>query len=433
MPFAISKLPLAPAVAEQAKETVMLYTKPLSNNAPASARIPVGAAGATGKVKRGVPLGAAPDFAAMMAPQGKPAAFPPGKDTAKTLSPTGKAGPTTPEEMAKQDNMGLNQTKAMATLAKVMQDSNKPLATLNSAQGGINGLNPLRLPSSFQRPKGLEGAETDLRVRSHRKKSKPEDRMGDMVSRAMDFIGLRPGQKTGAADNAPTMASSAGNAANNGLGQLTAQFESGKDGIAAIGYDRHGGTSYGKYQISSRAGTMKSFMDFLKTEEPDFAKRLEQAGPANTGGKTGRMPDVWKEIAEQHPERFDALQEKFVRASHFEPALRSVSEKTGLALDDMPQALQEVLFSTAVQHGPTGAARIISRAVDQVGQDKLDPDKNNPDTVSKAGENLIRRIYAMRSSQFGSSTASVQASVKNRLQEEMGVAISMLRRETATA
>jgi len=42
-------------------------------------------------------------------------------------------------------------------------------------------------------------------------------------------------------------------------GELSAKFESGKDGIAAIGYDRQGGTSYGKYQIASRVGMMKLF------------------------------------------------------------------------------------------------------------------------------------------------------------------------------
>ncbi len=443
----------------------MLYSKPLSNATPASLGAPGGAK--AGRVMRGVPLagapgvggapGAAPDFSSLMALTPKAGGFgaasnPPagiGGGAAKGAAGTGQ-GPmpgqaqagkgASPEEAMKQgatqNNMGLNQTKAMATLAKVMQDSAKPLAALNSA-GGVNGLNPLRLPSSFQRPKGLEGAETDLRVRSHRKKEKPQERMAELVGKAMDFVGLRAGQKTGAASSAssgaPTMNSSADRDADTALGQLAARFESGKDGIAAIGYDRHGGTSYGKYQISSRAGTMKSFVEFLKSEEPDFAKRLEAAGPSNTGGKSGRMPVVWKEIAEQHPDRFETLQERFIHASHFEPAVQSVAEKTGLSVAGMPEALKEVLFSTAVQHGPAGASRIVSRAVDQVGRDKLDLTKNSAESVKKAGEALIRRIYSMRSDQFGSSTESVQAAVKSRLRQEMGMAIDMLRKETAMA
>ncbi len=440
----------------------MLYSKPLSNVMPASLSAPGGAK--SGRVMRGAPLagmgaipgmgspakpgaaGAAPDFSALMtlAPKTGAGAGSPGAGAnpfggaAGVSSPAGKSA--SPEDAMKQGaaqgNMGLNQTRAMATMAKVMQDSAKPLATLNSA-GGVNGLNPLRLPGSFQRPKGLEGAESDLRVRSHRKKEKPQDRMAELVNKAMDFVGLRQGQKTDAAKGgsagAPTMTSSADKDEDAVLGQLSARFESGKDGVAAIGYDRHGGTSYGKYQISSRAGTMKSFVEFLKTEDPEIAKRLESAGPANTGGKTGRMPSVWKEIAEQQPDRFEALQERFIHASHFEPAVQSVAEKTGLSVAGMPEALKEVLFSTAVQHGPAGAARIVSRAVDQVGRDKLDTTQNSPEAVKKAGENLIRRIYAGRSTQFSASTESVQASVKNRLRQEMGMAIDMLRKETMAA
>ena len=73
------------------------------------------------------------------------------------------------------------------------------------------------------------------------------------------------------------------------LGQLSAQFESGGDGIAAVGYDRNGGTSYGKYQVSSRAGSLKDFLTFLDTEAPDLSRRLRSSGPGNTGSRRGAM------------------------------------------------------------------------------------------------------------------------------------------------
>ena len=52
------------------------------------------------------------------------------------------------------------------------------------------------------------------------------------------------------------------------LGALSAQFESGKQGVSAIGYDKNGGTSYGAYQIASRPGTMDQFISFLNGKEP---------------------------------------------------------------------------------------------------------------------------------------------------------------------
>jgi lysozyme family protein len=218
------------------------------------------------------------------------------------------------------------------------------------------------------------------------------------------------------------------NAANKGLGDLAAKFESGRDGIAAIGYDRKGGTSYGKYQIASRVGTMDAFLSYLQDKAPDLAGRLKAAGPANTGGRNGQMPTEWRKIAAEQPERFERLQSDFIHTSHFAPAMRGIAQSTGLAFDKMPKALQEVLFSTAVQHGPAGATRIINQAVEQVGAQKLKSsgDGKKSAATRKAEEQLITQIYNLRAGQFVSSTAQVQSSVRNRLKQEMREAIQML-------
>ncbi|MCL1939030.1 MAG: hypothetical protein FWG04_00005 [Desulfovibrionaceae bacterium] len=216
-------------------------------------------------------------------------------------------------------------------------------------------------------------------------------------------------------------------AANKGLGSLAAKFESGSEGIAAIGYDRKGGTSYGKYQIASRVGTMDAFISYLRDKAPDLAGRLNAAGPANTGGRNGKMPTEWRNIAAEQPDRFEQLQSEFIRTSHFEPAMRGIAESTGLVFEKMPKALQEVLFSTAVQHGPSGATRIVSQAVQRVGAQKLQSDDGKkPAAAKKAEEQLITQIYNLRAGQFISSTAQVQSAVRNRLKQEMREAIQML-------
>jgi len=216
-------------------------------------------------------------------------------------------------------------------------------------------------------------------------------------------------------------------AANKGLGRLAAKFESGSEGIAAIGYDRKGGTSYGKYQIASRVGTMDAFISYLQDKAPDLAERLNAAGPANTGSKNGKMPAEWRAIAAAQPGRFEQLQGDFILTSHFEPAMRGIADSTGLAFEKMPAALQEVLFSTAVQHGPSGATRIISQAVQRVGAQKLQPsDGKKSAPTKKAEEQLITQIYNLRAGQFVSSTDQVQAAVRNRLRQEMREALQML-------
>jgi hypothetical protein len=202
------------------------------------------------------------------------------------------------------------------------------------------------------------------------------------------------------------------------LGKLSARFESGLDGINAIGYDRRGGTSYGKYQIASRPGSMKSFIAFLREEAPDFAEKLAAAGPANTGGRSGKMPGIWREIAAAEPERFGALQEKFILETHYNPAADAV-KKAGFAADEFSPALKEVLWSTAVQHGPTGAARIFVTAAEQVGLQK----------TAQSDKDFIKEIYARRAGKFESSSDSVRAAAQNRLRQERNMALGMINSE----
>ena len=204
--------------------------------------------------------------------------------------------------------------------------------------------------------------------------------------------------------------------AETGVGRLSARFESGGDGIAAIGYDRTGGTSYGKYQIASRVGSMKNFLNFLDGEAPDIAERLRKAGPANTGGRRGGMPDAWRAIAAEQPERFEQLQEAFIHESHYRPALEAIVQRTGLEADTLSPAMREVIWSTAVQHGPAGAARIFDRADDVSGK---------PEDAGYERK-LISNVYKIRAGQFGSSSSQVQQAVRNRFRQEQQLALNML-------
>ena len=206
-----------------------------------------------------------------------------------------------------------------------------------------------------------------------------------------------------------------------GIGKLSAQFESGEDGISAIGYDGTGGTSYGKYQIASKVGTMTDFLKFLDTEAPDIAKRLRNSGPANTGSRHGAMPDMWRKIAEEQPERFERLQESFATESHYKPALANILKNTGLEEDSLSAAMREVIWSTAIQHGPTGASRIFSRA------DGMSGKSSDPNYERK----MISNVYKIRAGQFGSSTPAIRASVQNRFKKEEVLALSMLDNDTS--
>lgn len=215
----------------------------------------------------------------------------------------------------------------------------------------------------------------------------------------------------------PTVIDSPVVEANRMRGSLSAQFESGSNGISTIGYDRVGGTSYGKYQIASRPGTMERFLDYLDDKAPEMANRLREAGPTNTGSKEGEMPKVWRQLAQENPARFEQLQHDFIESETYDPARQMIMQKTGLDFDKAPNVLQEVLWSTSVQHGPTGAARIFEKVIGQF--------MGGP-ANSEFNSQLIEGVYDVRKGQFGSSTKRVQEAVANRLNSEKMIAMDML-------
>jgi hypothetical protein len=86
-------------------------------------------------------------------------------------------------------------------------------------------------------------------------------------------------------------------------------------------------------------------------------------------------------------------------------------------------ALQDVVWSTAVQHG--GATPIVHRACARLACKSTDPDYD---------EQLIRAVYAERGKKkadgnlayFSKSSPSVQASVAKRFKSELQDALAML-------
>lgn len=341
------------------------------------------------RLKEGRQTGnAGPSFAAMMLQNG-----------------AGASTPASPYQSQFEDilgdNMGLSNARAMATLAQLMDSSTDNYSTLDTLRNVINSNSVLTSLSGRFTPAGGISGPGLVAGRINHPASGHKGKHG------------QSGEKSAQTANA--------NSSSGALGSLAARFESGGDGVAAIGYDRHGGTSYGKFQLSSRAGTMDSFVSFLQKEAPAWAKRLSSAGPANTGGRSGSMPKVWKELAAENPAMFEELQTRFVHNNHFQPAVAELGKRTGLDFNDMSPAMREVLWSTAVQHGVNGAARLFTRAVKQLGEEGVDATKG--DAFEKA---LITKVYALRSGQFGSSEARVQNAVMNRLVEERDLALAMV-------
>jgi hypothetical protein len=246
-------------------------------------------------------------------------------------------------------------------------------------------------------------------------------KMGGVMPRVsgMTATGAGPGALPGLPDMGALQSLDASSGA--GIGNLSAKFEAGDKGPATIGYDPQGGTSYGTYQIASRPGTMKLFVDYLQDRAPEWASKLRAAGPTNTGSRRGRMPEAWRQISAEDPERFAKIQADFIEETHYRPALEEISSKTGVDVSQQPKAIQEVLWSTAVQHGAKAAANIFCRALSK-------PAKQ---AVNASLDTLIRNVYNLRAGQFGSSTPQMRTALRNRFSEEKSMAIAMLSRQSS--
>jgi hypothetical protein len=156
---------------------------------------------------------------------------------------------------------------------------------------------------------------------------------------------------------------------------------------------------------------MNSFMNYLKNADPAIYKRLAGYKPG-----TAYFNGAWKSIANTDAQRFNEIQHNFIKASHYDPAANSVRKSTGIDVNKHSAALQNVLWSVAVQHGAGGAAKIFKAAGIREGMSEAD---------------IIRRIYAERSAGNGSkyfsrSSSSIRKSVVRRFANELRDALAML-------
>ncbi len=207
------------------------------------------------------------------------------------------------------------------------------------------------------------------------------------------------------------------------LGGLSEKYESNRDS-SAIGEDSTGGFSYGRYQIATKTGTMKSFLNFLKNTRPDMAKELNDAG-GFTAARNGdpSFKGAWRSLA-ANPD-FPGVEHAFIRATHYDPFLRRLrgddgdDGKIGLNLTERSFALQNVAWSTAVQHG--SANSIFKNALAGEAIDDSVPQPTD--------ETIIRKVYAERSKvdqYFSRSTEKVKQNVLDRFKKELPDALELL-------
>ncbi|HSI16938.1 MAG TPA: hypothetical protein VK980_04155 [Sphingomonas sp.] len=186
----------------------------------------------------------------------------------------------------------------------------------------------------------------------------------------------------GGSSNAPRGAGGRKRPDHDGLGGLSATYETGGRGAGTVsnGKDDPGGISYGSYQMSTNKGTAAAF-----ARSPEFAAWSAEFGTSKPG--TAEFTRHWQHAAATDPAGFQLAQHRFIARTHYDPAVAATLAATGLDLDSRSKALRNVVWSTAVQHGK--APMLLIQAVNETNK-TLQPQDADYDGT------LIDNIYKAR-------------------------------------
>lgn len=188
---------------------------------------------------------------------------------------------------------------------------------------------------------------------------------------------------------------------------LSEMFEAGR-GAATISNTKgdHGGKSYGLPQFSVNSGSLKSFIDYLRLQYPDYYntyfKGLELASK--------NFDSSWINMAKNVPEFADIQRQfNYNRVSHI---ISDISDSTGVNFAD-GGVLQAIAYSYATQYGRTGFNSIFGK--NMAGWDL---------------KKIINYIYDQKAagvnSHFKSSSSEIRSSIKNnRIPKERAEALRM--------
>src|ERR1051325_2330778 len=149
------------------------------------------------------------------------------------------------------------------------------------------------------------------------------------------------------------------------LGALSAKYETGGRGPGTVstGAGDYGGVSYGSYQMASKMGVPTRFV--TQAGFPwlqDFA---------NLTAGTAQFTAVWKRIASQQPDDFQKAQHAYIKKTHYDLLVAKILSDDNLDVNTRSRAVQDVVWSTAVQHG--GATPIVHRACATLSCKQTDP------------------------------------------------------------
>lgn len=208
------------------------------------------------------------------------------------------------------------------------------------------------------------------------------------------------------------------------LGQTSERYESGGKGPGVINNyansGDYGGASYGCYQFAS----------YLPATMPNGKSRPSSANsPCMMYVRSSRFRDhfsglvpatpafdsKWKEIAAKYPNEFKEDQHEYIKRNYYDVMISNIN-RNGIDLSIFGPAVQDLIWSTAVQLGP-GKTSVFTV-----------PLRNKSELTDKSIIELVSDYKISNvNSYFASSSQAIKDSVANRWKSEKQALLKLIK------
>lgn len=165
------------------------------------------------------------------------------------------------------------------------------------------------------------------------------------------------------------------------LGFLAAKYESCADpGRVSDGEGDLGGQSYGAIQFASKSGSVDAFIDWLKQSDNQYRLAIGVELSLFAVNSPGFIT-TWKCIGDYNNVLcgpFLDAQMEYGAAVYYQPAADRLMDKLGFDASQRSEALQQVIYSRAVQYSAywvndlfEGAAQIVGKELAEMSDEEI--------------------------------------------------------------
>ena len=155
-----------------------------------------------------------------------------------------------------------------------------------------------------------------------------------------------------------------------------------------------GGISYGTYQFASNVkGSVEGFVNWLCNYPDDklanYGRVLSQ-NPVNSE----KFIETWKMLGTVDPGHFGDLQDEYVKYKYYDVVATKLTSE-GFNLEKHSTALKAVVFSRAVQNGPSGCVKLLSKSCSYPNLSYIDDKSFDKTTINNIYNFLIEECESI--------------------------------------